>query len=113
VLTALSPAGCATTDTVRIRVFKGPEIYVPTMFTPNGDGRNDLLRALPIGVTLQYLRIFDAWGNLVFQTSDHRIGWDGRIKGREPSTGTFVFVATGVDGAGNTLVRKGTLQLVR
>ena len=113
VLTALSPAGCATNDTVRIRVFKGPEIYVPTMFTPNGDGRNDLLRALPIGVTLQYLRIFDAWGNLVFQTTDHRVGWDGRIKGREPSTGTFVFVATGVDGAGNTLVRKGTLQLVR
>lgn len=113
VLTALSPAGCATTDTVSIRVFKGPEIYVPTMFTPNGDGRNDLLRALPIGVTLQYLRIFDAWGNLVFQTSDHRIGWDGRVKGREPSTGTFVFVATGTDGAGNQVVRRGTLQLVR
>lgn len=113
VLTALSPAGCATTDTIRIRVFKGPDIYVPTMFTPNGDGLNDRLKALPIGVTLQYLRIFDAWGNLVFQTNDHMVGWDGRIKGKEPATGTYAFVATGKDGAGNPVVRKGTLQLVR
>jgi gliding motility-associated-like protein len=113
VLTALSPAGCATTDTIRIRVFKGPEIYVPTMFTPNGDGLNDLLKALPIGVTLQYLRIFDAWGNLVFQTNDHRVGWDGRVKGKEPATGTFAYAAAGKDSAGNLIVRKGTLQLLR
>ena len=113
VLTALSPAGCATTDTIRIRVFKGPEIYVPTMFTPNGDGLNDLLKALPIGVSLQYLRIFDAWGNLVFQTTDHQVGWDGRVKGKEPATGTFAYVAAGKDSAGNLIVRKGTLQLLR
>jgi gliding motility-associated-like protein len=113
VLTALSPAGCATTDTVRIRVFKGPEIYVPTIFTPNGDGLNDELKALPIGVNLINLRIFDAWGNLVFQTTNHQIGWDGRIRGKEPATGTFAFIASGKDSAGNLIVRKGTLQLLR
>jgi gliding motility-associated-like protein len=112
-LTASTPAGCESRDTINIRVFKGPEIYVPTAFTPNGDGLNDIVSALPVGVTFQYLKIFDRWGKLVFETTDHRKGWDGKTGSVIGSTGTYVWVTRGVEGSGKIYQKKGTLTLIR
>ena len=56
-------------------------IYVPNAFTPNKDGLNDLLKPFMIGIReLKYFRIFNRWGQLVFETQDPNNGWDGRIK---------------------------------
>jgi gliding motility-associated-like protein len=112
-LTVSTPAGCESKDTINIRVFKGPEIYVPTAFTPNGDGLNDVVTALPVGVTFQYLKIFDRWGKLVFETTDHRKGWDGKTGSIVGSTGTYVWVTRGVEGSGKIYQKKGTLTLIR
>lgn len=112
-LTAFSPAGCSSTDTVRIRVFNGAQIYVPTAFTPNGDGQNDVLRAIPVGLTFKYLRIYDRWGNLVFQTTDHRKGWDGSLMGKRLPTGTFTWSVSASTSDGKVISRHGTLQLIR
>jgi gliding motility-associated-like protein len=112
-LTATSPAGCSTTDKIRIRVFKGPEIYVPTAFTPNGDGLNDVLKVLPIGVNLTYFRVFDSWGNLVFSTTDYRSGWDGTQRNRPMPSGVYVWMTAGTESGGKTIFKKGTLQLMR
>jgi len=113
VLTASSPAGCSSTDTVNVRVFKGPDIYVPTAFSPNGDGLNDILRAFPVGVRFLHLRIYDRWGRLVFGTTDHRKGWDGSAQGRPLPAGTFAWSTEGDLPDGRRLARKGTLQLIR
>jgi gliding motility-associated-like protein len=113
VLTASSPAGCSSTDTVRVRVFKGLEIYVPTAFTPNGDGLNDILRAIPIGLKFNYLRIYDRWGNLVFQTTDHRQGWDGSFRGKRMPAGTFGWTVSASTSDGRLINKHGTLQLIR
>ena len=112
-LTAYAPAGCATTDKVFIRVFKGPEIYVPTAFTPNGDNRNDILKALPVGVTFEFLNIFDRWGNLVFRTTDPAIGWDGRLRSTDLPSGLYIWMTGGTLSDGSPLARRGTLQLIR
>lgn len=113
-LRVTNAAGCTDTDTIKIRAFKGPEIYVPSAFTPNGDGKNDILRALPAGVQqFHYFRVYNRWGQLVFQTQDHRIGWDGRINGQIPPTATFVWVAEGTDYLGQRMLRKGTVVLIR
>lgn len=114
VLRITNAAGCTDTDTVKIRAFKGPEIYVPSAFTPNGDGRNDNLKALPAGVSrFLYFSVYNRWGQMVFQTNDYRLGWDGRINGQLSPSASFVWVAEAFDYAGNRMVRKGTVTLIR
>ena len=113
ILTASSPAGCSSTDTIRVRVFKGLDIHVPTAFTPNGDGLNDILRAIPIGLKFNYLRIYDRWGNLIFQTTDHRQGWDGSFRGKRMPSGTFAWTVSASTSDGKMINRHGTLQLIR
>ena len=113
IVTAISPPGCVSKDTIKITVFKDMEIYVPTVFTPNGDGLNDRVRAIPVGLTLQLFRIYDRWGKLVFQTSDYKQGWDGIVQSRPVPAGTYVWQVQAVARTGQIIHRHGTLQLVR
>lgn len=113
IMTASSPAGCPSSDTIRIRVFKGPEIYVPTAFTPNGDNKNDILKAFPVGLKFQFLKIYDRWGKLIFSTSDFNIGWDGQIHGKPAGSGTFIWVTQGIQNDGKLFSKKGMVTLIR
>ena len=114
VITAISSEGCEARDTVNIKVFKGSAVYVPTGFTPNGDGRNDFLRGLYIGIKkVHYLRIYNRWGQLVFSTNSLTEGWDGTIKGNKQQTGTYVWMLKAEDLAGKIYEMKGTSTLIR
>jgi len=113
-ITARNSIGCEATDDIKIKVYKGPDIYVPTAFTPNGDALNDVLRAIPVGIPdFHYFRIYNRWGAIVFTTNDPSRGWDGRINGQPQSTGTFVWMAEGIDYKGNLVQRKGTVMIVK
>jgi gliding motility-associated-like protein len=113
-VTAKTDQGCTGFDDVTIKVFVGPDIYVPTAFSPNGDGKNDLLKALPVGIrTFKQFAIFNRWGERIFHTVNSSIGWDGSIKGLRPETTTFVWIAEGVDEKGNVIFRRGVVTLVR
>ncbi|WP_336515274.1 lectin-like domain-containing protein [Pollutibacter soli] len=113
IMTASSPAGCASSDTIRVRVFKGPEIYVPTAFTPNGDNKNDVLKAFPVGLKFQFLKVYDRWGKLIFSTSDFNIGWDGRVNARLADSGNFIWVTQGIQNDGKLFSKKGIVTLIR
>ena len=105
---------CTATAHISIKVFRGPDIYVPNSFTPNGDGLNDLLRPIPVGlVEFHYLKIFNRFGHLLFTITDPARGWDGRIQGVEQNSGTYVWIAEGVDYKGNLIMRKGYSTLIR
>jgi gliding motility-associated-like protein len=105
---------CVDFDSVKIRTFKEPDIYVPNAFTPNGDGKNDLFYVFPVGFGLDYLKIFDRWGNLVFATANHTKGWDGTFNGQQLNSGAFVWIATGKNKKTNQpVVKKGTIMLIR
>lgn len=113
-VTARTALGCVATDKIKIEVYKGPEIYVPNAFTPNGDSRNDVLKAIPVGIrTFNYFRIYDRWGTLIFSTTDPAIGWDGRIKGAAQPTATYVWMAEGIDYTGKVVRRKGSVIIIR
>lgn len=113
-ITASSAIGCVATDDLKVKVYKGPDIYVPNAFTPNGDGLNDILKAIPVGIKdFYYFRIYDRWGNPVFVTSNALYGWDGKIKGATPATGSYVWMAEGLDYRGNIIQRKGTVSIIK
>jgi len=113
-LTLTTDEGCKGTDVVKISVYQAPEIYVPTGFTPNGDGRNDLLRALPVGIKeFKYFKVFNRWGQMIYTTANERMGWDGKVNGVAQPTSTFVWIAEGIDFKGNKVFRKGSSTLIR
>ena len=97
-----------------VLVFKGSAIYVPTGFTPNGDGKNELLKPRYIGIKkLEYFRVFNRWGGMIFQTSEISAGWDGMIRGVKQPTGTFVWMLKAEDFAGKVYVMQGTSTIIR
>jgi gliding motility-associated-like protein len=113
-LTGRTDINCEGSDIIFVKVYKGPEIYVPTVFTPNGDMRNDILKAWAIGMKeYRYFNVYNRWGALVFSTSDFNRGWDGRIKGVLQNTGTYVWIAEAVDYRGNVIKRKGTTMILQ
>ncbi len=109
-----SSGGCKTTDTLTILLFSAANIFVPDYFTPNGDGLNDKLTPLIVGITrLTSFRIWNRWGQLVFQTQKQGEGWDGNYRGVKQSMETYLWSAEALD-IDNKIIRlNGTSVLVR
>lgn len=107
--------GCADSAYVTVRVFKtNPYIFVPTAFTPNGDGLNDVIRPIAVGIQrINYFSIYNRWGERVFITSINGHGWDGKINGRNQGSGVFVWMVNAIDYLGNPIFLKGTVTLIR
>ncbi|MFZ1527502.1 MAG: gliding motility-associated C-terminal domain-containing protein [Ferruginibacter sp.] len=113
-LQVMDIAGCIGWDTVFVKVYAGPTYYLPNAFTPNGDGRNDIFRPIPVGiVSTEYFRVFDRYGKLVFETKEWLKGWDGRYLGRKQPVGTYVWMIKGADRDGKIVQKKGTVMLVQ
>ena len=107
--------GCADTAYINVKIFKtNPYVFVPSAFTPNGDGLNDVIRPIAVGVQeIKYFRIYNRWGQMIFHTTTNEHGWDGRIKGTLQGTNVFVWVVSAIDYLGNPIFLKGTFTLVR
>ncbi len=113
-LTVSSPQGCMDTASIQVRVFQGPRFYVPTAFTPNGDGRNDVFRPIPVGIqVILYFRVYDRWGKMVFSTDQYMKGWDGTIGGRPAGIGAYVWDVSGIGFQGKTIDQSGVVTLLR
>jgi gliding motility-associated-like protein len=109
--------GCITVDTVLVKII--PEIppvvsdlFVPKAWTPNNDGHNDKLFPLTVNIReLKYFRIFNRWGQLVFETNIIGEGWNGILQGKPAIMDVYTWTveAIGVDGkyikkAGNSVL---------
>jgi len=114
-LVVTNQAGCADSAFVNVKIFKTiPYIFVPTAFTPNGDGRNDVIRPIAVGIQkINYFSIYNRWGQLVFTTTINGKGWDGKIAGTPQSTATFVWMVSAIDYLGKPFFLKGTTTLIR
>lgn len=111
----VSDGACFRNDQVTVHVFNStPNILVPTGFTPNGDGKNDVSRPKLFGISkLSYFSIYNRWGQLIFTTAEENKGWDGTFHGVAQPPGTYVYQALGTDFAGRPVFRKGTVVLIR
>lgn len=112
-VTGYTPANCKGSAVIKIKVYKGPDIYVPKAFTPDGNGLNDLLKAIPVGLKeTHYFKIYNRWGQEVFSTREFHKGWNGRSKNSQVVPGTFVWIASGTDYTGKPVIRKGTVIIL-
>jgi gliding motility-associated-like protein len=107
-------AGCKANTYIRLKVFDKADIYVPTAFTPGGNGLNDLFKAIPVGIKeFRFLSVYNRYGQLVFTTTDYRKGWDGLIDTKEQGSNVFVWITEGIDYNGNFIRKKGTVTLIK
>ena len=91
--------GCTGSDLIRIKVDKPREVYVPTGFTPDGNGSNDLLNVFGKSEQVKQIlafRVYDRWGELVYQDANFAVnltnrGWDGQFRGQDCVPGVFVW----------------------
>jgi len=114
-LQVTSVAGCQKSDTIHIKLYKvPPSFYVPSAFSPNNDNNNDILKPILLGMrTLNYFKVYDRWGKLIFSTSTKGQGWDGTLQGNPQDPGTYVWMAAGETYTNELIVRKGYVVLVR
>jgi gliding motility-associated-like protein len=106
--------GCTTVDTQLVKIIEKVEVFVPTGFTPNKDGRNDYLRPILIGLRdLHYFRIFNRWGQVLYDTKKPDPGWDGVFNGVLQPTQTVAWMLEGVGLDGVLYRQKGTTVLLR
>lgn len=115
-VTVADNMGCfSRVNTYSIEVLPKSSVDVPTAFTPNGDGKNDIIYVSGWGIKkLNYFRIFNRWGQLLFESNDIRIGWDGLFNGVPQNMETYVYqvsAETFVDD--NALLKTGTFKLIR
>ncbi len=118
-LTVVDENGCEAEDHVQVHVKKERRVVVPTGFTPNNDGKNDLL---PIhgksGTMIKLFQVFDRWGELLFQDVDIPIndtarGWDGTFKSKDMPPGVYVWYLEAVYSDGMTETYRGETTLIR
>jgi gliding motility-associated-like protein len=106
--------GCPDTAEIIVYVDVDSHEFIPTGFTPNGDGKNDIFRL----VRLKYQKlvdfsVFNRWGERVFQTANIEEGWDGKFNGVPQDMGVYFYVATVAKPDGTQKVYKGDVTLIR
>jgi gliding motility-associated-like protein len=111
---AVDTFGCNGSGSVKVTIAHSlPDIFVPNAFTP-GLASNRIFRPVCYGIsTLDYFRVFNRWGQLLFSTSQMGQGWDGRIQGKLQEANAYMWVVKGTDYTGKVISRQGTVVLIR
>ena len=114
VMKTFTEEGCFAYDTINIKVFTtAPDIFVPNAFTPDHSS-NNIFRPIPVGISrLEYFRVYNRNGMLIYNTSQIGRGWDGTYNGKAQPVGGYVWMVEGTDYTGRVVVKKGTVVLIR
>jgi gliding motility-associated-like protein len=111
---------CSAQDSVTILVDDARPIYIPNVFSPNNDGKNDYFTVYggPAAEQILNMKVFDRWGNLVFDRENiafgqEGAGWDGRFNGQKMPPGTYVYLIDVQFINGTTIQYKGDITLIR
>jgi gliding motility-associated-like protein len=107
---------CKATDSLIVSA-ECSSVYMPSAFTPNGDGLNDVFKAFGMDLQDFKLVIYNRWGEKIFQSQDIDLGWDGTYKGAPSPLGLYIWELEAADKNGkpllNEIQRRGTVSLVR
>lgn len=112
-LQALNSVGCSDTICQNVSADVFPLADVPTGFSPNGDGQNEILYVRGYGIETLDFRVYNRWGELVFETSEQAIGWDGTYNNAEQPAEAYAYVLNVIFVDGVTFNKTGNVTLLR
>jgi gliding motility-associated-like protein len=112
-VTGTDANGCKNSATVTITVDENYVIYIPSAFSPNNDGENDVFYVRGRGIKELKLLIFNSWGEKIFESLSPSIGWDGTRKGIPLNSGVFIYQVSGTFYNGQSFNQKGDISLIR
>ena len=113
ILTVEDANGCIDYDSLTVFVEEQLIIYIPNVFSPNGDGSNDVLFVRGGGIDQIVFRVFDRWGNMVFESADINTGWDGTYQGQPAVPGVYAYGVQGKYLDGSDIKQSGNVTLIR
>jgi len=105
--------GCTDSFSLEVCIAPSTEIFIPDIFSPNGDGNNDRLFVRGGGIATMDFRVYDRWGGVVFATGDNTNGWDGTTGNGPAPSGVYVYTLSATTLSGKTTEMTGDLTLVR
>lgn len=110
----VSETGCKGTGQVNLSITRQESIIIPTAFSPNRDGKNEVLVPVVNDIeSIRYFRIFNRWGQVVFFTNQLNTGWDGSFNGSTAVSGNYVWEIEGVSTKGKIISKKGAVMLLQ
>ena len=114
-LEVVSPDGCINYDTVSVNSDCYSKIYVPNAFSPDNDGVNDFFRVYGHRIYKPYLKVYDKWGHIIFESADIEIGWDGTHlkQGNDAAIGTYFWDFLYENERGRVQTLEGNVNLIR
>lgn len=105
--------GCRLNDSVNVTVLKEDYFYIPSAFTPNNDGTNDVFKPTINSISEYSMQVFNRWGQLIFQTNNTLEGWNGRFHNTAQPNGVYVYIINYKNDQGKKHVLKGSFLLIR
>jgi len=112
-LAAINEFGCIDTVCQNVPAIVLPLLDVPNAFSPNGDGKNDQVRVRGFGIGKMMFRIYNRWGQVVFETADPNQGWDGRFKGTPQPVDVYAYTLDVQFTDGTKKTKQGDITLLR
>ncbi len=112
-VTVTDQFGCTAIDEVTVYIDKEVYLFVPSAFSPNNDGQNDILYVRGRGIKSVEFVVYDRWGERVFETNDYKIGWDGTYKSEPLNSAVFMYYVKALFKDGSERMLKGNVTLVR
>ena len=112
-LVVWNEGGCRDSLTLGICIQVSEAIFLPDVFSPNGDGNNDVLFVRGPSITAMDFAVYDRWGMRVFSSTDPDHGWDGTVNGTPSPSGVYVLVLSATLEDGETIERTSNVTLIR
>ncbi len=110
---SINQNGCSDTVIKTIIILPDFYFYFPNAFTPNKNDKNDFFKAYGSGMKSYRMRIFDRWGQLIFESNDINVGWDGTYKGIDAVSDGYICAFDVIGLRGNKIRRMGSVTLIR
>jgi gliding motility-associated-like protein len=112
-LNVVNEGNCADSDSKEVCILPEDPIFIPDIFSPNGDGKNDTLFVRSKAISNLNFSIYNRWGERVFNSKSLDFGWDGNYQGKPSATGNYVYFLTANMPDGSPIERKGEIAIIR